>query len=165
STFYVLGSAQRRTSHAERPSTSSPLLSKRHPQLLEQYTRAVIASGRRDDGDVQAFGLVRPRVIDLRKDEVVPDAQRVIASSVERLGRNASEVAYTRQRDIDEPVQELVHPVAPERDPRADRHPGPQLVGRDGLLGFRDHGLLPGDRRELLGRPLQDFWIGNGLPQ
>src|SRR6266850_878397 len=59
--------------------------------------------------------------VDLRKDHVIADAEGVVAAAVERLGRHAAEVAHPRQRDVDQAVEELVHLVAAQGDPRADR--------------------------------------------
>src|SRR3712207_5832722 len=102
----------------------------------------VVARGR-DDGDVHAARLVHLVEIDLGEDELVADAERVVAAPVERLRRDAAEVAHARQGHTNQTVEELVHPVAAQRDHRADGHALAQLEGRDGLLGARRDGLLP----------------------
>jgi hypothetical protein len=50
-----------------------------------------------------------------------------------------------------EPVEELVHALAAQRDLDADRHALAQLELRDRLLGLADHRLLAGDELHLGG--------------
>src|SRR5499427_2320311 len=118
------------------------LLGEGHAELRQERLRPVVPAGRRHDRDVQALRLVGLRVVDLREDEVVAHAQRVVAPAVERLARHAAEVADAWQRDVDEPVEELPHPVAAQGHPRADRHAGAELVGRDRLLRLGHDGPL-----------------------
>src|SRR5581483_6272461 len=59
-----------------------------------------------------------------------------------------------------EPVEELVHAGAAQRDARADRHPLAQLELRDRLGRLADLGALAGDRRKLLDRPVHGLRIG-----
>src|SRR6266508_3085558 len=94
---------------------------------------------------------------------MVSDTERVVAPAVERLRRHAAKVAHPRQRNRDQPVQELVHPPSAQRYSDADRHPGPQLVGRDRLLGLGDDRPLPRDRRKLLDGALEDLRVRHGL--
>src|SRR5262249_27530828 len=49
--------------------------------------------------------------------------------------------------------------------PRADRHAGAELVGRDRLLRLGHDGPLPRDRRQLLSRALEDLRVGDRLPE
>src|SRR5437870_4712120 len=58
----------------------------------------------------------------LALEQLLAETERVVAASVEALGRHAAEVAHAGQRDVDEAVEELVHPSAPERHLRADGH-------------------------------------------
>ena len=49
------------------------------------------------------------------------DAERVVAASVEALRVEAAEIAHPRQRDGDQPIDELVHARLAQRDLAADR--------------------------------------------
>src|SRR3546814_16410338 len=71
-------------------------------------------------------------------------SHRVIAASVERLRVHAAEVANARQRNRDQTVEKLVHPLAAKRHLAADRHAFAQLEAGDRLLG-------PGDDRLKIG--------------
>src|SRR5262249_48146698 len=94
-------------------------------------------------------------VVDLREDDLLADADRVVAAPVERLRREAPEVADARDRDRDEPVEELPHAVAAQRDARTDRHAFAELETGDRLAGGALLGALSGDRRQLLDRAVE----------
>src|SRR5688500_19303075 len=98
-------------------------------------------------------------VYDLQEDEVLADPERVVAAPVERLRRDPPEVANARQRDVDEPVEELVHARPTQRHARADRHSLAELVRCDRLLRLRHDGPLAGDRGELLRGAFQDLGV------
>src|SRR5262245_15420601 len=84
-------------------------------------------------------------VIRSREDQLVAQSEGVIAAPVERFRRHATEVAHAWQRDVHQPIQELVHVVAAQRGHHADGHTRAHLEGRDRLLRLGDHRLLPGD--------------------
>ena len=90
------------------------------------------------------------RLDELREDRVFLDAERVVAGAVETTVRNSAEVADTGKRGRDEAVGELPHAVAAERDLRADDHALAELEVRDRLLRLAEHGLLTGDRRQIV---------------
>src|SRR5712691_8260539 len=92
------------------------LLPERQAEVDEEGPRLLVGPRRRDDVDVHPANLVDLVVHDLREDQLLPEAQRVIATPVEALGRYALEVAHARQGHVDEPVEELVHARAPQRD-------------------------------------------------
>src|SRR5271156_5860775 len=75
------------------------LRSEGHAEQLEQLAALFVASCRGGDGYVHALDFVHPRVIDFREDQLVLDAQRVIAAPVERVRRQALKVADARQDD------------------------------------------------------------------
>src|SRR5206468_4302236 len=60
---------------------------------------------------------------------------------------------------VHQPVEDLVHAIAAQGDHRPDRHALAQLEVRDRLLGARDHGLLPADRRQLLDRGVEQLGV------
>src|SRR5438477_3864532 len=125
------------------------LLPERHAEVRQECLRVLVRPRRRDDDDVHPANLVDLVVHDLREDQLLSEAERVVAPAVEPLRGHALEVADARQRDVDEPVEELGHPRPPQRHLRADRHALAQLEVRDRLLRARDDGLLTRDRLEL----------------
>ena len=79
------------------------------------------------------------------------------------VGRDAAEVADPRQDDVDQPVEELVHPPVAEGDVAGDGLALPQLEGRDRLLGPPDARQLAGDLGQLgLGR-VQELDVLDGV--
>src|ERR671914_483483 len=66
----------------------------------------------RHAGDEAAVGepadLIDAVVVDLREDDLLADAERVVAAAVERARAQPAEVAQARQGDRDQPVEELV---------------------------------------------------------
>src|SRR6516225_2712104 len=124
---------------------SARLLSEWEPEGREEGTALGVGAGGGHDRDVEPPRRVDLVVLDLREDQLVVDAHRVVAVAVERPGRQPAEVADPRDREADQPVEELPRPIAAERDLDADRHPLSELEVRDRPLGARHHGLLPGD--------------------
>src|SRR5262245_59533938 len=136
-----------------------PLAPERHAQMGEQRARVVVPPGRGADGHVHAGDLLDLVVLDLREDDLLADAERVVAAAVEGLRRGAAEVAHARQRDVHEPVEELPHAVAAERHRGADRLALAHLEVRDRLLRAPDDRLLARDRRQLLRRLLEQLLV------
>src|ERR1700730_8340254 len=113
--------------------------------------------------DVHAPNVGGLVVIDLREHDVFLDAERVIAAAVETLRIEPTEVAYARQRDIDEAVEKLVHARLAQCHLAADGLAGAQLVSRDRLARLGDNCLLPGDESEIGGGPVHFLAVGNAL--
>src|SRR5438094_5267780 len=135
------------------------LLPERHTELREQRPRVLVGPGRGHEDDVHAADLVDLVVDDLREDELLAQAERVIAAAVEPLGRHALEVTDARQRDVHQPVEELVHPRVAQGDLGAGRHALAQLEVRDRLLRARHDGLLSGDRLQIGCREVHDLRV------
>src|SRR5580693_9062379 len=77
---------------------------------LQQGLRFRVGLRCRADHDVETqlgLGLV---VVDFGKNDVLLDAKRIIAPSVERLWIEAAEIAHARQRDRHQTIEKLVHP-------------------------------------------------------
>src|SRR5690606_28343566 len=87
----------------------------------------------------------------------------VVALAVERPRREAAKIADTRNRDVDQPVQELVHPLPPQRHLAADRKALADLEARHGDARLRRHGLLPRDAREIAHRVLEHLAVRKRL--
>src|SRR6266849_3096678 len=138
---------------------SSPLLvpplalaAERKAYGQEQRAGVVVGLGRGRDRHVETANLLDVVVVDLREDDLLADTERIVPAAVERAGVEAAEVANARERDRDEPVEELVHARSAQRDLRADRHALANLELRDRLPGAPHLRALAGDRRQLLDR-------------
>src|SRR6185312_587421 len=114
----------------------------RHAQQLQQLSRFLVGPRRRDYRDVHPARLVDLHVVDLGKQQLVFQAERVVAAAVEALRRDAAEIADAGQRDGNQPVEELPHALAAQGDHRADRHALPDLELCDRLLRARAHRLM-----------------------
>src|SRR5918994_1274588 len=138
-----------------------PLLAgERQAERAQQRERLVVRLGSGRDRDVEPANLGDVVVVDLGKDELLADAERIVSASVERPRVQPTEVANARQRDRHEPVEELPHAVAAERDLRADRHPLADLELRDRLSRLAHLRALPGDDRQLLDRGVELLRVG-----
>ena len=139
------------------------VLLEREAELLEQRAALVVVGGGGDDRDVHAPRAVDPVLVDLVEHDLLGQTEGVVATAVELLGREAAEVTDTGQRQRQQPVQELPHPVAAQRDVRADRHALAQLELRDGLAGLGDLRLLAGDRGQVLDGTLDQLGVASRL--
>src|SRR4051794_29118039 len=124
----------------------------REAERAEQRTAVVVGLGGRNDGDVHPAYRIDLVVVDLREDQLFGDTERVVAAPVELGRRHATEVTDARDRERDEPVVELPHPVAAQRDLGTDLVALTELESRDRLLRLRDERLLPRD----------DLQVGDG---
>jgi hypothetical protein len=82
--------------------------------------------------------------------------------TVEAPGVEAAEVADAGDGDRDEPIEELPHAVAPQRDLGADGVALAQLEARDRLAGPGDQRLLSGDHGEVALRSLEQRGLRRG---
>src|SRR5437588_4676733 len=128
---------------------ASASLPEREVELAQERAGFFIGLCGRAHYDVHAEDRLRLVVIDLRKDDVLLDAERVIAAAVKAFRIAAAEIAHARQRDVHQPVEELVHPRLAQRHLGADRHVLAYLEGRDRLASTRDDRPLTGDQREI----------------
>src|SRR6266511_3156093 len=143
----------------------SSLLAERQAEVAQECSAFLVVPGGGHHRDVEPFDLLDLVVVDLREDDLLAHPERVVTLPVERLRRHALEVAHPRQRDGDEPVEELVHPGAAQGHHRADGLPLPQLEVRDGLARLRDHRLLAGDGAQLLDRGVDDLAVVDRLAE
>src|SRR5690606_29022227 len=124
----LVADPHRLLSHPTSPRASR---AQREPERLEQRSPVGVVPCRRRDADVQAANRVDLVVVDLRENDLLPDTDVVVALPVERARREPAEIADTRNRDVDQPIEELVHPLAAQRDLAADRHALADLEARD----------------------------------
>src|SRR4051812_47882151 len=134
-----------------------------HAEGLEQRVGLAVGRGRRRDGDVEPADLVDPVVVDLREDDLLADAEVVVAAAVEGARRQAAEVPDPRDRHRHEPVEELVRALAAQRHGQADRHALADLELRDRLARAADVRLLAGDRAKLLLGGVEDLRVLLGV--
>src|SRR5690349_20556861 len=139
------------------------LLLEGEAELLEQRTPLVVVRGGRDHRDVHASRAVDLVLVDLVEHHLLGQAEGVVAAAVELLAGQTAEVADPGQRQREQPVQELPHAVAAQRDVRTDRHALTQLELRDGLAGPGDLRLLAGDRGQVADGALDQLRVAGRL--
>src|SRR5450631_4281999 len=127
--------------------------------MLQQRACLVIARGRGHNRYVHAFQLVDLLVRNLRKDQLVVQAEREVATPVERLARNSAEVAHARQNNVYQPVEKFVHAVAAQSHHRADRLALAYFERRNRLLGFRRDRFLAGDLGQFVHCRVEHFRV------
>src|SRR5580704_8092392 len=137
----------------------------RHPDELQQLSCFLVRSRRGDDRDIHAAGLVDLHVVDFGKQQLIPQAERVIATAVESTGRDALEIANAGQRNRHETIEEFPHPVAAQRDHRGDRHALAHLERGNRLLGAARDRLLAGDARQLVGTHVHQLGVRRRLAE
>src|ERR1700723_3475216 len=93
----------------------------RHAELLQEGASLFVRLRSRHEADVEPLDRVDLVVVDLGEDDLLLEAERVVALAVEGLARDALEVARARQGEGQEAIEELPHPGAPESDDRAYR--------------------------------------------
>ena len=123
----------------------------------------IVGIGRGYDTDVHPAGLVYFSVINFWKNQLIFDAKRIVAATVKRLMGYAPKVANTRQRDIDQTVEELVHPFAAKRNATTDWHPLSQFEIGDGCFGAGHNRFLASYRGQLFRGVIQGLNVANSL--
>src|SRR3954452_17809962 len=134
----------------------------REAERLEQGVALLVGLRRGREDDVEATDLVDGVVVDLREDDLLAHAERVVAAAVE-LGRQSAEIADTRDRDRDQAIEELVHARAALCHGDADGVALAQLELRDRLARLARVRVLARDGRELLGCRLEDARLRLGV--
>src|ERR1700758_3413507 len=102
--FAMLGSW---VSAFERPVSVS--LPEREIECGQQGPRLVVGLRRGANRDVHAPRLPHLVEVDFGENDVLLDAERIIAAAVEALRIEAAEIAHAGQRDSHQTVDELVH--------------------------------------------------------
>src|SRR3970282_1885430 len=97
-----------------RSSTSWPLLvslglCERKAEAGEERARLVVGLRGGRDRHVEAANLCNVVVVDLGKDDLLAQADRVVPPAVERAGAETPKVTNAGQGDGDEPVEKFVH--------------------------------------------------------
>src|SRR3990172_1679657 len=131
----------------------------RQAEGAQQGATVLVRRRRRGDRDVEPADRRHLVVVDLGKDDLLPDPDRVVSPPVERPGVEASEISDTGKGDRCEPVEELVHARPAEGHARADGHPLAQLEARDRLGRAPYLRALSGDDRELVDCRVERFRV------
>src|SRR5690606_736859 len=139
------------------------LLPEREAECFQQRATFLVGLRRGRDGNVQPPDRIDLVVLDLREDDLLADPQAVIAATIERARVDSAEVADAGHRDVDQPVQELVHALPTQRYLTADRPTIANAKAGNRLAGERDHGLLPGDQRHVPCRVFQHLPVTSSL--
>src|SRR5450759_891480 len=116
-----------------------------HAEELQKFPGLLVGLRRRHDADLQPAETVDLVVIDLGERELLAHPEAVVAAPVERLGRDAPEVADARERQDSEALHEVPHPLAAEGHLGADGVARPETELGDGALCLRDNRLLARD--------------------
>src|SRR4051812_5804898 len=138
-------------------------LREREAELAQQGATLVIRLGGGDDRDVEAANAVDLVLVDLVEDALLGDTEGVVAVAVELLVTETAEVADARERERQQPVEELPCPVAAQRDVGADRHPLAELELGDRLAGLGDLRLLTGDQRQVFDGAIDHLGVASCL--
>src|SRR5208337_3351337 len=96
---------------------------KRHSHRAQQHVALIIGARRGDYRNRQALDLFDLVEVELGKNRMLADAEGVVAAPIEGFFADPAEVAHPGQGDVDQAVEELVHPLATQRHHRTDRHP------------------------------------------
>src|SRR5437016_14507221 len=111
---------------------SLPLpLSKWHSESCQQASSLVVGACGGDDRDFKPAQLVDLVVVDLREHDLLAQAKRVVAASVESIRGHTAKVTNARQRDVQQLVEEVPHAPAAERRLDADGLALAKLESRD----------------------------------
>src|SRR5713101_1123530 len=135
----------------------------RHPEAAQQRARLFVRPRRRADRDLHAAQPVDLVVLDLREDQLLLETEGVVAAPVEALVGHTLEIPDARKRHRHQLLEEVPHPLAPQRHLETDRHSDTQPEVRDGFLRLRHDGTLSGDLREIAGGRVHGLRVTDGL--
>src|SRR5664279_3989862 len=142
-----------------------PFFSQWKSETLEKFAAFLVVFRGCGQRDVHALDLVNAGVIDFWKHQLIFQAKCVIATTIERVRRQSTEVADPGKNHVAEPVEKFVHPVSAKRYSAADGHALANLEIGDGFLGAGDHGFLAGDLSELNRRGIQQLGVLAGFAE
>src|SRR3954470_572017 len=148
---------------SEPSSPSRSRLLEGEAEVTKERTALSVVGRRGHHGDVHTPGAVDLVLVDLVEHDLLGETEGVVATAVELLGGQTTEVADARQRERQGAVQELPHAVATERDVGTDRLAFTQLELRDGLTGLGDGRLLTGDGGQVADGALDQLGVAGGV--
>src|SRR5699024_8582506 len=89
------------------------LLAERELESVQQSTAFFVCFRGCADGDVETANDINLVVVDFREHDLFADADAVIAPAIERFRIQATEIANSRQRDIDQAIEKFIHADTP----------------------------------------------------
>jgi hypothetical protein len=92
-----------------------------HSELLEECATFIVGERGSYEGDVHSLNDVDTVIVDFGENDLLFEAEGVVALAVEGLPRNTAKVASSRKRECNEAIKELPHARAAERNHCADR--------------------------------------------
>src|SRR3989344_5417383 len=132
----------------------------RETERHEQRPRFRVGLGAGGDGDVHSADRIDLVEIDLGENDLLLDAERIIAASVERARRQTAEVADARNRDTDQAIQEFIHAFSAQRHLATDRPVLAHLEIGNRFARAGDLGLLATDLRHVVDGVVDHLFIG-----
>src|SRR6218665_1779965 len=138
-------------------------LPEREAQLLEQCATLIVGPGGGHHGDVHTPDSVDSVLVNLVEHRLLGETESVVAVAVELAVTQATKVPDARQREREQPVEELPHPVTAERDVASNRLALTEFELRDRLPCLGHKRLLAGDEGEIGDSTVDDFAIASGL--
>src|SRR5688572_22071320 len=99
-----------------KPFTIHHLLPERHSQTLQKRARLFIIASAGDYCDVHPTQFVDFVEVDLRENQLLADPNGVVSTTIKRLGRDATEIPYTWQRNRNKSIEEFIHPLTAKRN-------------------------------------------------
>src|ERR1700722_11537568 len=136
-------------------------VSERELEAGEQSLCFVVGLRSCRDADVQPTQCVDLVVVDFGENDLLFHTDVVVAATIERTTRHATEVAHTGERNRHETVQKFVHCLTTQRDHCTDRIALTDLEASDCLACLRDHWLLAGNLRQVANGVFDDLLVSN----
>ncbi len=134
-----------------------------HTEEGEELARLFVGVSGSGDDNVHAADFINLIVVDFGEDELFLDAEGVIASAVEGIAVDASEVADAGQGDIHELIEEFIHTATAQGDFAADSHTLPEFPSGEGFTRASDDGFLTGNSGEVGDSGFENFGITDGV--
>ena len=138
-------------------------ISEGHTEKSEELASLFVGMGGSGDDNVQAANFINFIVVDFGENELFLDAEGVIASAVEGIAIDASEVADARESDIHELIEEIIHTGTAQGDFATDSHTLTEFPSGEGFTSASDDGFLPCDGGEVGNGRFEDFGITDGV--
>lgn len=118
--------------------------------MPQQTSTFFVRFSTRANGNIHALDVIDLIVIDFRKDQLLLDSDRVIAPTIEGLGRKPFKVPHPGQSKRHEPFKKFIHPSAPHGHTHSDSNAFSELEIGDGFFRPGHNRFLPGDYSQLL---------------
>ena len=134
-----------------------------HTEECEELASLFVGVRGSGDDDVQAADFIDFIVVDFGEDELFFDAEGVIASAVEGIAIDASEVADAGEGDIHELIEEIIHTGAAQGDFATDSHTLTEFPSGEGFTSARDDGFLACDGGKVGNGRFENFGITDGV--